>query len=1311
MKWLKRILLSAFIAIPAMILFIYLLLWIPFVQQKVKDIAISEVTKKTGNKIKIEKLSFRPFNKLTLDKVYIADLKGDTLLYIGTLNAGFDLLQLLNDRLLIKSVELDNVTAKVYRDSLDSSFNFQFLMDAFASEDTAKTKEPSKMSIEIDDVTIKNGTVNFDHIHLTDFNLGIRIKSIEPEKLNMHLKHLSFKEQSGFELKRLEAKLNSDGKKMDLEVFSPELGNIKDPLFLSGTLEGQFPEINLSRFQVSLGETASLEISAKIADFNHWQTSALEVVVTKLYISEKGLKEAQITLPGEFSNTGDINLSGKITGNLSHLNIDLQTSSDLTGFTVNGTAGYVYDTGKVGADIQLDIDRFRYEGYTYRNVCVHGKYLNDSIELELKSNDTITRLPAYPGAELYGKLTMNIKGLNPEKMKASLILDSLMFKTDKGVLFDKQLKIDYLAENANSKDLSVTSDFLDASLQGNFMLNSIGKSIRQTLSGYVAVVIPGSGRKRHSKDRLNINLNIKNPEALEKIMDLPFSMPGVTSVKGNYNAAQSSIELQAGIPDLIYDNNHFSNTSIDLKTDTILHRLNLNACIQNLVSEADSLITDLKIATDVYLEFDKKDQPEKVELDIQSGELKVNGEPFKLTPSRISMLFKEEKYIIGDFSLTHSENEYFKLNGVVSKDPSDSLKLDVAHIQLETLADVLKLKLNLKGEVDGEIILKELPTTPLIFTKRFSIRDIVSEGQNIGTLNLTSDWSNEIRALMFKVDFVRENRTNSMIEGKLFPAEDRIEAGVNINAIPLDWLSPFTTGTLFGLSGDIGASIKVSGSMKAPELKGNFFANNANVGVSMLNTQYKFSDTINITSNQISIENFRITDQNNHPAVLNGIIQHRNFAEFNPKLNLDFHDFLVLNNAQQTDSLFYGTLRINGNLKVTSNNKDVLLNARLTNSPNSTIMVTVPESADEAQRYSSITFINTGEDSIVNTSSYDRRAPETRALPVKLNISLSIDPGLKTGAVFNPQTKDAATFTGTGTIDFSYDMNSSKMSLLGVYTIKEGNCTLSLKNITKKSFSIKEGGTLSFRGDPMSTTFSATAVYSTRVDLTTLDKNFGNIVATTKIPANATLSVSGDLNKMNLKYDIEFPGEREEIKRKADGLMYSDDVKIREFAYLLAFNTFFQVNSSQSRNMGTDLWTSLASSTITSQLNNLLSGVLSENWSIGTELHANNGNMSDVEMDVNVSTRLFDDRMTVSSNIGYKNTSSSATNGNDNFTGDFDIQFKLTKSGNVILKAYDITNNQYFERAKRTQGVGIMYRKEARTFKKLFQKIKSIIKK
>jgi hypothetical protein len=188
---------------------------------------------------------------------------------------------------------------------------------------------------------------------------------------------------------------------------------------------------------------------------------------------------------------------------------------------------------------------------------------------------------------------------------------------------------------------------------------------------------------------------------------------------------------------------------------------------------------------------------------------------------------------------------------------------------------------------------------------------------------------------------------------------------------------------------------------------------------------------------------------------------------------------------------------------------------------------------------------------------------------------------------------------------------------------------------------------------------------------------------------------------MQLKYRIELPNQPDEIQRKLDGLIYTDEIRIKQIAYLLAFGAFAPVNANLVNPGSASVWTSLASSSITSQLNNLLSGVLRENWTIGTDLHSNDSNFSDVDMDVNISTRLFNDRLTFNSTLGYHNN----TTQTNNFTGDFNLEYKLTPRGNVLLQFYNVTNNQYYDKSKAplTQGAGIVYKREGRTFRQLFR--------
>ena len=62
---------------------------------------------------------------------------------------------------------------------------------------------------------------------------------------------------------------------------------------------------------------------------------------------------------------------------------------------------------------------------------------------------------------------------------------------------------------------------------------------------------------------------------------------------------------------------------------------------------------------------------------------------------------------------------------------------------------------------------------------------------------------------------------------------------------------------------------------------------------------------------------------------------------------------------------------------------------------------------------------------------------------------------------------------------------------------------------------------------------------------------------------------------------------------------------------------------------------------------------------------------------------------------------------NNNFVGDFDLQYLLTKNGNVILTAYSETNDRYFTKsALTTEGVGVLVKRECSNWRELTTFIK-----
>ena len=110
-------------------------------------------------------------------------------------------------------------------------------------------------------------------------------------------------------------------------------------------------------------------------------------------------------------------------------------------------------------------------------------------------------------------------------------------------------------------------------------------------------------------------------------------------------------------------------------------------------------------------------------------------------------------------------------------------------------------------------------------------------------------------------------------------------------------------------------------------------------------------------------------------------------------------------------------------------------------------------------------------------------------------------------------------------------------------------------------------------------------------------------------------------------------------------------------------------------------------------------GQLTDKINIAPSLRSDKGDFSDLEVDLALSSRLFNNRLLINGNFRYRaRTSSSST-----FIGDFDIEYLLTRSGSVRLKAYNHFNDQnyYLKSALTTQGLGVAWRKD---FDRLFKR-------
>ncbi|MFW6277547.1 MAG: translocation/assembly module TamB domain-containing protein, partial [Prolixibacteraceae bacterium] len=131
-----------------------------------------------------------------------------------------------------------------------------------------------------------------------------------------------------------------------------------------------------------------------------------------------------------------------------------------------------------------------------------------------------------------------------------------------------------------------------------------------------------------------------------------------------------------------------------------------------------------------------------------------------------------------------------------------------------------------------------------------------------------------------------------------------------------------------------------------------------------------------------------------------------------------------------------------------------------------------------------------------------------------------------------------------------------------------------------------------------------------------------------------------------------------------------------------------------------------ASELFSNQLSNWLSQINS-NVDVGFNYRPGN-QITDDEIELALSTQMFNDRVTINGNIG--NNVNPYTGNNSQLVGDFELNVKLIPNGKVQLKAYNRSNNNLiFETSPYTQGVGFSFTEEYNTINDLWNRMTSFI--
>ncbi|HEV7348486.1 translocation/assembly module TamB domain-containing protein [Telluribacter sp.] len=202
--------------------------------------ANSYLRKKLQTRVDINKIRFDIPDWITLEGVYFEDQQGDTLLSGERLYVNLDMLGLIKGNIGINQVELEGLRVKINRTLPDTTFNFQFIVDAFVTDAPATPADTAATPLEmrLDELNLRRVYLTYrDAIVGTDAEANINSAQVLFAAFNptRSLYHPS--------------RFTMNGARVDMRMYEPLVPPVSDPEDQVDTLDLNVGDVNIRNFK------------------------------------------------------------------------------------------------------------------------------------------------------------------------------------------------------------------------------------------------------------------------------------------------------------------------------------------------------------------------------------------------------------------------------------------------------------------------------------------------------------------------------------------------------------------------------------------------------------------------------------------------------------------------------------------------------------------------------------------------------------------------------------------------------------------------------------------------------------------------------------------------------------------------------------------------------------------------------------------------------------------------------------------------------------------------------------------------------
>ena len=997
--------------------------------------------------------------------------------------------------------------------------------------------------------------------------------------------------------------------------------------------------------------------------------------------------------------------------------------------------------------IEGDINKLEFRGYTYNAIKVLGSLDNQIFDGTLKVNDPnikfvfngiadltqeinnydfeakvdhldLKKLNFFTRDEVAvfnGDVLMNMKGTNINNAYGTISFEKTLYTNQNASYYFDDFDIKASFDKDSTRTITVNSpDIIEGKINGIFRVENVIDLFKNSIGSLYTNFKPSEVTKG---EFMNFNFKIYNTIVDVFFPEIQFA-PN-TLIKGSVESNNSEFKLNFRSPSIKAFGNSMDNISIQVDNKNPL--FNTYIAIDSIrtsqykVSDFNLINVTMKDTLFMRSEFKGgKNNKDDFNLELYYTINEESKSVIGLRKSKI--IFKDYEWSlnqkqqdhdnkiifdndlkniqIDNISLSHN-NEEIKVFGYTEGNYKKDIQATFTNVNLNKVTPNIE-SLDFNGSINGilkidQIAGKYSPKSVI------TIDDFFMNGKDLGKFIFKASGNEDLTQFDVLGEVENDQRKTFELEGSLSSTNSNLDLDIDIslNKFDLSTISPLGGIVLSDIRGEALGKVSIEGNFKKPSINGALVFNKTGLKIPYLNVDLDFEEwsKIRFINKRLYFDDINVVDTKyNTQAILGGFMDHYSFLDWELGLEVKAKErFLVLDTEGDEESLYYGTAFIKGDTTIKGPIDALVIDVIATTEKGTIFKIPLNETE------------SLGDNSYIHFLTPDEKQARLEGREIiledlsglELNFDLDVNKNAEVEIVVDQNTGSSLRGRGAGTLLIEINTNG-KFKMWGDFVAYEGTYNFRYGAFVEKVFTVKDGGTIVWDGNPTRAILDLGAIYKTSANPAVL---LENSTINRKVPVEVIVQLNGELIQPDLNFDIKFPNLSSVVKNELEYQI--GDQSSRE---LQALSLVTQGQFYSDAMLGQNVITGNLVERASSLVNDIFSGK-DDKFKIGLNYEQGDriqNQQSTDQFGVTVSTQI-NNNIVINGRVGVP------VGGVNESTvvGDVEVEYLFNKDGSLRGKIFNRQNDIQFigELQGYRQGAGLSYSVDFNNFRELLRKV------